>query len=207
MVSEFDKAEQENSIAASNNPKEVSSPPVSHILDEVLEEVEEVAPRHNRHPLFIDMAMTVCLLLTMGAFFAGLIKLYVSHSAEQSITQRNYQAAIALLDGAPFPDLFSPPGSEPKELLNQALYLDALAKLNAYSEDPDALKELEKIDASSRFFELAQEILKEHFKPSAIQVQDAPVKTEAVGAPKSVDATQTPNSEAPKAPTAKDAAQ
>jgi hypothetical protein len=46
-----------------------------------------------------------------------------------------------------------------------------MEKLDAYSEDTSAIKELEKIDASSRFFELAQEILKEHFKPSSIQLQ------------------------------------
>ena len=169
MASESDTHKED--LSASNSANESQPAKVSHILDEVLEEVETVAPRHNRHPLIIDLAMALCLLLTMGAFSAGLIKMYVTHSAEQSINQRNYQAAIALLEGAPFPDLFSPPGSEPRELLNQALYLDAMAKLNAYSEDPVALKELEKIDASSRFFELSQEILKEHFKPAAVQTQ------------------------------------
>jgi hypothetical protein len=112
----------------------------------------------------------------MGVFSAGLVKMYVSHSAEQSIIQRNYPAAIVLLEGAPFPDLFSPPGSEPRELLNQAFYLDAMERLNSYSEDPVALKELEKIDASSGFFELAQETLKAHFKPSAVQLQSESTK-------------------------------
>ena len=154
-----------------DNETEASSPKVSHILDEVLEEPEETAIRHNRHPLIVDFLLAGCLLATMGAFSAGLVKMYVSHSAEQSIIQRNYPAAIVLLEGAPFPDLFSPPGSEPKELLNQALYLDAMEKLNASSEDQTALKELEKIDASSGFFELAQETLKAHFKPSAVQLQ------------------------------------
>jgi hypothetical protein len=153
----------------------------SHILDEVLDEPEPSISSHIPHPLWVDVLLAVGLLVAMGAFAAGLIRMYVSHSAEQSITQRNYQAAIALLEGAPFPDLFSPPGSEPRELLNQALYLDAMEKLDAYSEDPDAIKELGRIDASSRFFELAQEILKEHFKPSSIQLQagaEETVKTE-----------------------------
>ena len=171
MVSESE-IDKQNIQPVDNKVDAPSAHKVSHILDEVLEEPEEVVIRHNRHPLIIDLAMAFCLLLIMGAFSAGLIKMYVSHSAEQSITQRNYQAAIGLLEGAPFPDLFSPPGSEPRELLNQALYLDAMARLNAYSEDTTALKELEKIDASSRFFELSQEILKEHFKPSAVQMQE-----------------------------------
>ena len=180
MVAESDKNEPDKSVLAADSTGATAPHKVSHILDEVLEEVDRVAPRHNRHPLIIDIAMALCLLLIMGAFSAGLIKMYVSHSAEQSINQRNYQAAIALLEGAPFPALFSPPGSEPKELLNQALYLDAMAKLNANNEDSIALKELEKIDASSRFFELSQEILKEHFKPSAVQLQDVPAKTQSV---------------------------
>lgn len=177
---------------AGDKPDEAAPQQAAHILDEVLEQPEDPISNHYRHPIALDIGLAVGLLLAMGAFSAGLIKMYVSHSAEQSITQRNYQAAIALLEGAPFPDLFSPPGSEPKELLNQALYLDAMEKLDAYSEDPTALKELEKIDASSRFFELAQEILKEHFKPSSVQLQAGATQTEMVapalnGAPNSDD--------------------
>jgi hypothetical protein len=168
---------ENSSEKPTGNESDTSSNKVSHILDEVLEEPEEIATRHNRHPLLVDFLLAACLLATMGAFSAGLVKMYISHSAEQSIIQRNYPAAISLLEGAPFPDLFSAPGSEPKELLNQALYLDAMEKLNAYSEDAIALKELEKIDASSGFFELAQETLKAHFKPSAVQIQGGP-KTE-----------------------------
>jgi hypothetical protein len=164
-------------MVSDSSPESEKKPP-SHILDEVLEEPEDSLSSRYRHPIFIDVMLAVGLLVIMGAFSAGLIKMYVSHSAEQSITQRKYEAAIALLEGAPFPDLFSPPGSEPRELLNQALYLDAMEKLDAYSEDPAAIKELEKIDASSRFFELAQEILKEHFKPSSIQLQAGAEKLE-----------------------------
>ncbi len=166
------------------NESDISSHKVSHILDEVLEEPEEIATRHNRHPIVVDFLLAACLLATMGAFSAGLVKMYVSHSAEQSIIQRNYPAAIGLLEGTPFPDLFSAPGSEPRELLNQARYLDAMEKLNTSSEDPAALKELEKIDASSGFFELAQETLKAHFKPSALQLQRDASKTEKTESPK-----------------------
>lgn len=174
-----------DSGADKEKEKEASAPEVpvkspAHILEEVLEEPEEPISARYRHPIIIDLLLAVGLLVIMGAFSAGLIKMYVSHSAEQSITQRNYQAAIALLEGAPFPDLFSPPGSEPRELLNQALYLDAMEKLDAYSEDTTALQELGKIDATSRFFELAQEILKEHFKPSSVQLQGGALETQTV---------------------------
>jgi hypothetical protein len=180
MVSDSD-AEKENSTSPeASSPGNAPAKSPAHILDEVLEEPEDPISSHYRHPIAIDIMLAVGLLVIMGAFSAGLIKMYVSHSAEQSITQRNYQAAIALLEGAPFPDLFSPPGSEPRELLNQALYLDAMEKLDAYSEDSAAIKELEKIDASSRFFELAQEILKEHFKPSSIQLQGGAAEAEKV---------------------------
>ncbi len=172
-------SENNNPQNESTNESSDSVHKVSHILDEVLEEPEEIATRHNRHPIVVDFLLAFCLLATMGVFSAGLVKMYVSHSAEQSIIQRNYPAAITLLEGAPFPDLFTPPGSEPRELLNQALYLDAMEKLNVYSEDPIALKELEKIDASSGFFELAQETLKAHFKPSAVQLQGGKTSQEA----------------------------
>ena len=183
MGSESDTDKEKKAKAASpGNDKqgEAMPKPAAHILDEVLDEPEDPISNRYRHPVALDIGLAIGLLLAMGAFSAGLVKMYVSHSAEQSITQRNYQAAIALLEGAPFPDLFSPPGSEPKELLNQALYLDAMEKLDAYSEDPTAIKELEKIDASSRFFELAQEILKEHFKPSSVQLQAGATQTEIV---------------------------
>jgi len=63
------------------------------------------------------------------------------------------------------------PGSDPADLLNQALYLDAMERLDANGEDETALKDLEKIQAGSRYFDIAQDILKEHFKPSDTQLQ------------------------------------
>lgn len=102
MASPSDTNNPEN---PSGNEPDASTQKVSHILDEVLEEPEEFANRHNRHPLVVDFLLAACLLATMGAFSAGLVKMYVSHSAEQSIIQRNYPAAITLLEGAPFPDL------------------------------------------------------------------------------------------------------
>jgi len=145
---------------------------VSKILDEVLEETApSETPQHFRHPMLVDLVLGVGLLIALGGFAAGLMRMYIAHSAEQSIIKNNYKAAIAILKGTPLPSVFEPPGSEPRELLDKAYYLDAMEKLSAYSEDQAALKELESIEAGSPFFDLAQTILKEHFKPSAITLQ------------------------------------
>ena len=63
------------------------------------------------------------------------------------------------------------PGADPSDLLNQALYLDAMERLDANGEDETALKDLERIQAGSRYFDIAQDILKEHFKPSDRQLE------------------------------------
>lgn len=154
---------------------------VSKILDEVLEEAPlgDAQPR-IRHPMFVDLILAIGLLTAMGAFAAGLMRMYIAHSAEQSIMKGNYRAAIAILKGTPFPSFFEPPGSEPKELLDKAAYLDAMERLSAYSEDQSALKELESIEPGSPFFDLAQTILKEHFKPSAITLQGGASQEEQI---------------------------
>jgi hypothetical protein len=181
--SEPDKIEKN----APDAPKEDSSKEklqqhhVSKILDQVLEETAAVEPTQKyRHPILVDIVLAVGLLIAMAGFTAGLFRMYVAHSAEQSITKGNFQAAIAILEGAPFPNVFAAPGSEPRELLDQALYLDAMEKLNAYSEDQAGLKELEKIEPGSAFFELAQTILKEHFKPSAITLEGGATEEEHI---------------------------
>jgi hypothetical protein len=157
---------------------------VSGVLDDVLEETApaEIPPR-LRHPMVVDIVLAVGLLTTLAAFAAGLMRMYVAHAAEQSMIKGNFKAAIAILKGTPLPSVFEPPGSEPKELLDKAYYLDAMEKLNAYSEDQSALKELESIEPGSPFFELAQIILKEHSNPSAAS-QDQQVSTEQVNAGK-----------------------
>lgn len=158
--------------APSSNSHQLTQHHVSKILDEVLEE-ESDKGISIRHPMILDVLLAVGLLLAMGSFTIGLIKIYITHSAQQSISQRNYKAAIAILRGAPLPGFFNftAPGSDPEELLNQALYLDAMDKLEANSEDDAALRELEKIRPGSRFFETAQGIVKERVKPSPITLQ------------------------------------
>jgi hypothetical protein len=147
---------------------------VSSILDNVLDEAQiaeteaQTGKHGNKHPLLIDLVLGLGLLFAMAGFTSGLMRMYVAHSAENCITEGNYKAAIALLEGSKLPDFFAAPSSEPKELLNRAYYLDAVRRLNDYDADPVALKELEKIMPDSEFFELSQQILTDHFTPSAV---------------------------------------
>jgi hypothetical protein len=157
---------------------------VSKILDEVLDEPEEpVTEGRLKHPMWLDVILAFGLLVTVGGFTIGLFKIYVTHTAEQSITQHNYKAAIALLKGVPFPGFFTIPGSDPEELLAQALYLDAMDKLEVDNDVDAALNQLQQIPPGSRFFPLAQEIIEENFEPSATTLQggtsiteEAPIK-------------------------------
>lgn len=145
---------------------------VSNILDEVLEQPKQDSDKQSyKHPMVLDLLLAVGLLFAMGGFTVGLINIYITHQAEQSIMQRNYRAAITVLRGAPLAGFFTMPGSDPSDLLNQALYLDAMERLDANGEDEGALKDLEKIQPGSRYFEIAQDILKEHFKPADRQLE------------------------------------
>lgn len=152
---------------------------VSKILDEVLDEPEEpVTEGRLKHPMWLDIILGIGLLITVGGFTIGLFKIYVTHTAEQSITQHNYKAAIALLKGVPFPGFFTIPGSDPEELLSQALYLDAMDKLEVDNDVDSALNQLQQIPPGSRFFPLAQEIIEENFEPSATTLQGGTSITE-----------------------------
>ncbi|OPZ87338.1 MAG: hypothetical protein BWY75_01906 [bacterium ADurb.Bin425] len=74
--------------------------------------------------------------------------------------QGNYKAAIQILRGAPVPDIFGGAAMENSDdLLNQALYLDAMEKLDNDHNDQTAPQELAKITPGSRFYDLAQEQL------------------------------------------------
>lgn len=145
---------------------------VSKILDQVLDEPDPaVTPRKIKHPMILDVGLAVGLLVAMGGFTIGLFKMYLTHSAEQSITQHNYKAAIGILKGAPLPGFFVIPGSDPEELLSQALYLDAMNKLDVDNDVEGALKELQQIKPGSRYFVLAQEIIQENFVPASVTLQ------------------------------------
>jgi hypothetical protein len=180
-------AENEPNPKAGDLPQESSAKHkleqhhVSKILDEVMAQTasSEIAAR-LRHPMLVDVVLALGLLVALAGFTLGLLRIYICHSAEQSITKSDFKAAIAILQGAPLPDLFAPPGSEPKELLDQALYLDAMQKLNADSQGASALKELEQIEPGSAFFALAQTILKEHYQPATIILQGGALKEEKI---------------------------
>jgi hypothetical protein len=145
---------------------------VSKILDEVLEEpMESGSSGRLKHPMILDIVLAVSLLVAMAGFTIGLFKMYLTHSAEQSITQHKYEAAIAILKGAPLPGFFSVDGSDPTELLNQALYLDALDKMENQNDIDGALNQLQQITAGSRFFALAQEIIHNNYEPSSTMLK------------------------------------
>jgi hypothetical protein len=182
-----EQATDQASQAAPNQAEAAESMPAEHleqhhiskILDEVLDEPEEpVTEGRLKHPMWLDGVLAAALLVTVGGFTLGLFKIYITHNAEQSITQHNYKAAIALLKGAPFPGFFTIPGADPAELLNQALYLDAMDKLEVDNNVDAALNELQQIRPGSRFFGLAQEIINENFEPSSTTLQGGAEITE-----------------------------
>lgn len=147
---------------------------VSKILDEVLEEPPDSSGKQRgfKHPMVLDMFLAASLLIAMAGFSIGMFKIYVTHSAKQSINQHNYKAAIALLKGAPFPGFFTMSGSDDTtELLNRALYLDAMERLDENKADAAAIKELQEIRPGSAYFELAQDILRDHTPEAAVQLE------------------------------------
>jgi len=139
------------------------------MLDSILE--QPPPKRRFKQPMLFDLLLAAGLLVAVGGFTTGLMKIYITHMAKQSINSHNYKAAITILKRNPVPEFFSGFGSDPNELLNQALYLDAMDKLEANPDDPAALSALEKITADSRFFHLAQEILNEKAQPSELQLE------------------------------------
>lgn len=113
-----------------------------------------------KHPMVVDLAIAIGLLFAMGALTISIVRTYIAHSAKTSIMQGNYKAAIQILRGAPVPDIFAGAGAENSDdLLNQALYLDAMEKLDNDHQDQTAPQELSKISPGSRFYDLAQDQL------------------------------------------------
>jgi hypothetical protein len=132
-------------------------------LDSVLE--QDPVMRTFKQPMLFDVVLAIGLLVAVAGFTTGLMRIYITHMAKQSINQHNYKAAITILKRNPVPEFFSGFGSDPNDLLNQALYLDAMTKLEANNEDQSALSQLSKITSGSRFFHLAQDILSANGKP------------------------------------------
>ncbi|MBS1989031.1 MAG: hypothetical protein JSS86_03705 [Cyanobacteria bacterium SZAS LIN-2] len=113
-----------------------------------------------KHPMAIDLLLAVGLLFAMAGLTVSFVKTYITHSAKTSILQGNYKAAIGILHGSPIPEFFGGAGTDNSEdLLNQALYLDAMEKLDANRDDQTALQELAKVTPSqgSAYYDLAQD--------------------------------------------------
>jgi hypothetical protein len=111
-----------------------------------------------KHPMAIDLLLAVGLLFAMAGLTVSFVKTYITHSAKTSILQGNYKAAIGILHGSPIPEFFGGAGTDNSEdLLNQALYLDAMEKLDNNRDDQTALQELSKVSQGSFYFELAQD--------------------------------------------------
>lgn len=147
---------------------------VSKILDEVLEDEPpsaEAGKSRTRHLIVLDLFLAAGLLLSTAGFTIGLFKMYITHSAQQSLMSHNYRAAIEILRGNPLPPFFSMDGNDPDDLLAQALYLDAIKRIDEDSDLPGGLKELQEIRPGSRYFTLAQQILAEHFVPADTQLE------------------------------------
>ncbi|MBN9395656.1 MAG: hypothetical protein J0H83_10465 [Candidatus Melainabacteria bacterium] len=134
--------------------------------DRMLKEIDEAGTRSRsqtyKHPMVIDLLLALGLLFAMGGLTVSFVRSYITHSANASIIQGNYKAAIGILRSSPIPEILGGIGSdEGDDLLNKALYLDALEKLDANAEDPTALQELTKISPHSRFYDSAQTLIKQ----------------------------------------------
>jgi len=129
-----------------------------------------------KQPMVFDILLAVGLLVAVGGFTSGLIRIYVTHVAKDNINQHNYKAAINILKRNPVPDFFSGFGSDPNELLNQALYLDAIEKLEEDPNNQTAINQLNKINAGSRFFSHAQQLINEKTVPSDIKLEQSIIK-------------------------------
>lgn len=149
------------------------------ILEKVLEEepLPMEPPKAIRFSMIFDVLLAVGLLVAMGGFTFGLFKMYLTHQAEQSILQQNFQAAISLLQGSRLPGVFGL-NSEAEELLAKALYLDAIEKIETGTDPDGALKELEQIRPGSSYFVPAQSILSENFTPSTTTLQGSAEEVE-----------------------------
>jgi hypothetical protein len=139
-------------------PAEAELPPV------------EVATKRRRYPLVFDILLAAGLLVAVGGFTIGLFKMYVTASAKQYMADSNYQAAISILRKNPLPPFFNVDGNDPNELLDQALYSDAMKRMSEDNDLPGAISELEQIRPGSAYFDNAQKMLSENFEPSSTQL-------------------------------------
>lgn len=115
--------------------------------------------RAFRYPIVIDLVLTLGLLLVAGGFTVGLFQMYLLHAAEKSINDHNYKAAIGILRDSPIPEFLRFGAADTTELLNQALYLDAMDKIEQHTDMTLAVRQLKQIKPGSRYYHFAQETL------------------------------------------------
>lgn len=150
----------------------------SLILKAVLEdepaaqqEPEMAAKRKFYYPMVADIILAGGLLIALTGFVIGMFRMYTVHHAQQCMTEGDYRAAIGMLKGNPFITSFNVSGDGAEELLNQALYMDAMQRLERDGDINGALAQLQQVKAGSHYFTLAQEILTDNFTPSETQLQ------------------------------------
>jgi len=154
---------------SATNGTDTDTEAINSLADKILSErlpieapAKPVRPQSKtyKHPMAIDLLLAVGLLFAMAGLTVSFVKTYITHSAKTSILQGNYKAAIGILHGSPIPEFFGGAGTDNSEdLLNQALYLDAMEKLDANRDDQTALQELSKVTPSqgSIYYNLAQD--------------------------------------------------
>lgn len=125
-----------------------------------------------KHPMAVDILLALGLLFAMAGLTVSFVKGLTTHSAKTNIMQGNYKAAIGILRSSPIPEFFGGTSADNSEdLLNQALYLDAMTKLDADRNDQTAVQELAKISAGSRFYDLAQDQLRQLAQPESTPLE------------------------------------
>lgn len=127
-----------------------------------------------KHPMAVDILLALGLLFAMAGLTVSFVKGLTTHSAKTNIMQGNYKAAIGILRSSPIPEFFGGTSADNSEdLLNQALYLDAMTKLDADRNDQTAVQELAKISAGSRFYDLAQDQLRQLSQPEPKPIESS----------------------------------
>jgi hypothetical protein len=170
-----------------------------------LEKAPKVPSKSYKHPMAIDLLLAVGLLFAMAGLTVSFVKTYITHSAKTSILQGNYKAAIGILHGSPIPEFFGGAGTDNSEdLLNQALYLDAMEKLDANRDDQTALQELAKVKATqgSYYYDLAQD----QFRKLKMQSDPQTPPAGATGTENQTGETQSTSSSAQEPPASQGAA-
>ena len=94
-------------VKSAEEPHTIENAP--KVLNDVLQEADMSTPeakKKYRHPMYVDGLLALGLLVAVGGFTIGAVKIYITHTAKNYISQRHYSEAIPLLAGAPLPGWF-----------------------------------------------------------------------------------------------------